>query len=131
MPAVYSQTREAWLAAHPLGYVEYKEALAPRGKYGAWLRGKPIVAEVDGNIFMHAGIPPGNAPAKIEDLNTQTRDEIQRLDQFLDRLIDLKLATREFTLQEILAGRVERDRAGQRASSPRRRRTARSPTAAG
>ena len=99
---VYAQTQEAWLATHPLGYVEYKEAFAPKGKYGPWLRGKPIVTVVDGNIFMHAGIPPANPPAKIDDLNDQTRDEIRRLDQFLDRLIDLKLATRDFSLQEIL-----------------------------
>lgn len=101
VPTAYEQTREAWLAAHPPGYVEYKAAMAPKGKYGAWLRGKPIVTVVDGNIFMHAGIPPDNAPAKIEDLNTQSRDEIRRLDQFLDRLINLKLATREFSLQEV------------------------------
>ena len=67
-PSTRKPARRGW----PLtlsGYVEYKEALAPRGKYGAWLRGKPIVTVVDGNIFMHAGIPPGNAPAKIDDLN--------------------------------------------------------------
>ena len=90
------------MTTHPPGYVEYKEALSPKGKYGQWLRGKPIVTVVDGNIFMHAGISPANPPAKIEDLNVQTKDEIRRLDQFLDRLIGLKLATREFTLQEIL-----------------------------
>ena len=45
VPAVYSQTREAWLTTHPPGYVEYREAFAPRGKYGAWLRDKPIVTE--------------------------------------------------------------------------------------
>jgi hypothetical protein len=102
VPSVYTQTREAWMTTHPPGFVEYKEALSPKGKYGQWLRGKPIVTMVDGNIFMHAGISPANPPAKIEDLNVQTRDEIRRLDQFVDRLIDLKLATREFTLQEIL-----------------------------
>jgi len=102
VPSVYTQTREAWLTTHPPGFVEYKEALSPKGKYGQWLRGKPIVTMVDGNIFMHAGIPPANPPAKIEDLNEQTKDEIRRLDQFLDRLINLKLATRDFTLQEIL-----------------------------
>ena len=69
VPAVYAQTREAWLTTHPPGYVEYKEALRPRGKYGAWLRGKPIVTVVAGNIFMHAGIAPANAPAKLDDLN--------------------------------------------------------------
>jgi len=28
VPAVYQQTRDAWLAAHPPGYVEYREAAA-------------------------------------------------------------------------------------------------------
>ena len=102
VPSVYAQTMEAWLTTHPLGYVEYKEALSPLGKYGAWLRGKPMVAEAGGSIFMHAGINPASAPAKIEDLNVQLRDEIKRLDQFVERLITAKLATREFSLQEIL-----------------------------
>jgi Calcineurin-like phosphoesterase len=102
VPAVYSQTREAWMASRPLGYVEYKDAFAPKGKYGSWLRGKPIVTVVNGNIFMHAGIPPENPPVKIDDLNNQTRDEIRKIDQFLDRLVGLKLATRDFSLQETL-----------------------------
>ena len=101
VPAVYSQTREAWLTTHPPGYVEYREAFAPRGKYGAWLRDKPIVTEVNGNIFMHAGISPEMAPEKIDELNVRVRDEIRRLDRFLDRLVDLKLATRTFGLMEI------------------------------
>src|SRR5688572_13159983 len=76
--------------------------MSPKGKYGQWLRGKLIVTVVDGNIFMHAGIAPATAPAKIDELNTQARNEIRRMDQFLERLIGLKLATREFSLQEIL-----------------------------
>jgi hypothetical protein len=102
VPTVYAQTKEQWLAAHPPGFVEYKEAMSPKGKYGAWLRNKPIVTEVDGTIFMHAGIAPENAPARLEDLNLQARDEIRRVDRFLQQLVDLKLATPAFTLQEIL-----------------------------
>ena len=102
VPGVYTQTKDAWLTTHPPGYVEYKEAFSPKGKYGQWLRGKPIVTEVAGNIFMHAGINPANPPLKLEDLNNQTRGEIRRLDQFLDRLINLKLATRDFSLTEIM-----------------------------
>src|SRR5688572_5385976 len=102
VPAVYQQTREAWLTTHPPGYVEYREAFAPRGKYGTWLRDKPIVTQVNGNIFMHAGISPVMAPEKIDELNIRVRDEIRRLDRFLDRLVDLKLATRTFGLMEIL-----------------------------
>jgi len=102
VPSVYAQTKEAWLTTHPAGYAEYKEALSPRGKYGAWLRSKPMVMVLNDNIFMHAGINPGNAPSKLDDLNAQVRDEIKRMDQFVDKLIELKLASREFTLQEIL-----------------------------
>ena len=102
VPEVYRQTREAWMTTHPPGYVEYREAFAPRGKYGAWLRDKPIVTEVNGNIFMHAGISPARAPEKLEDLNIRVRDEVRRLDRFLDRLVSGGIATRTFTLQEIL-----------------------------
>jgi hypothetical protein len=102
VPDVYAQTREAWLTTHPPGYAEYRDAFAPRGKYGAWLRDKPIVAEAGGSIFMHAGISPAAAPATLDEINVRVRDEIRRLDRFVDRLIGLKLATRTFTLQEIL-----------------------------
>jgi Calcineurin-like phosphoesterase len=102
VPAVYAQTREAWMTTHPPGYVEYREAFAPRGKYGTWLREKPIVTEVGGNIFMHAGISPATAPEKLEDLNLRVRDEVRRLDRFVDRLVSAGVATRTFNLQEIL-----------------------------
>ena len=64
VPSVYAQTKEAWLSTHPPGYVEYKEAFSPKGKYGQWLRDKPIVTEVAGNIFMHAGINPASPPGE-------------------------------------------------------------------
>ncbi|MFM8532300.1 MAG: metallophosphoesterase [Acidimicrobiia bacterium] len=102
VPTVYAQQKNAWLSAHPVGFVEYMEALSPRGKYGAWLREKPMVTELDGTIFMHAGIPPASAPAKIDDLNTQLRDESRRLDRFLQRLVERRLALPFFTLNEIL-----------------------------
>jgi hypothetical protein len=102
VPAVYQQTQQAWLAAHPPGYVEYREAFAPRGKYGAWLRAKPIVTEYGGSIFMHAGIAPDRAPARLDDLNNTVREEIRRLDRFVQRLVDAKLALPFFTLNEIL-----------------------------
>nr|MBA3269070.1 metallophosphoesterase [Acidobacteriota bacterium] len=56
--AVYQQTRDAWMASHPLGCLEYREALGARGQYGKWLRTKSIATTVDGTLFMHAGINP-------------------------------------------------------------------------
>ena len=37
-PPVYSQTREAFMAAHPPGCLEYREAMGPNGLYGKWIR---------------------------------------------------------------------------------------------
>jgi hypothetical protein len=102
VPAVYQQTRDAWLATHPPGYIEYREAVGPRGQYGAWLRGKPIVIEYAGSIFMHAGIAPSLAPTKLDDLNDRVRDEVRRIDRFAQLLVEAKLALPFFTLQEIL-----------------------------
>lgn len=102
VPNVYAQTREQWMDSHPPGYVEYRQAMSPRGKYGAWLRGKPIVTEVDGTIFMHAGIAPGAAPARLDDLNDQVRNEVRRMDRFVQQLVDLKLATPAFSLNEVV-----------------------------
>lgn len=102
VPAVYAQTREAWLATHPPGFVEYRDAMGPRGKYGAWLRDKPVLLQYGGSIFMHAGFSEATAPAKADEVNGRVRDEVRRMDQFVERLVDLKLALPFFTLQEVL-----------------------------
>lgn len=102
VPVVYGHTREAWLTTHPPGFVEYREAFSPRGKYGAWLREKDMVTRYGGSIFMHAGLAPGTAPAKLGELNDRVRSEVRRLDQFVDRLVEERLALPFFTLQEIL-----------------------------
>jgi len=102
VPDVYGQLEAAWLEAHPPGFIEYREAMAPKGKYGAWLRGKPMITSFGGSIFMHAGIPPATAPAKVDELNDKLKDEIRRMDRFVQRLVDRKLALPFFTLQEII-----------------------------
>ncbi|MDP3716821.1 MAG: metallophosphoesterase [Acidobacteriota bacterium] len=102
VPPVYGQTRDAWLTTHPPGYVEYREAFAPKGKYGRWLRDKDMVLRHEGSIFMHAGFDPDTAPPKFDDMNTLLRAEVRRLDRFRDLLVAQKLALPFFTLQEIL-----------------------------
>ena len=98
----YKLTKEQWLEAHPPGYIEYRDAMGPKGKYGQWLRGKPMVAVFSGAIYMHAGINPAMAPDKLDDLNDKLKDEVKRMDRFLQRLVDKKLALPYFTLQEVV-----------------------------
>jgi hypothetical protein len=102
VPGVYRQTRDEWMAAHPPGWLEYRDALGVRGKYGRWLRTKSIAASVDGTIFMHAGINP-DQPATVDAVNARARAEMARYDVYLQRLIDRKMALRSFTLPEVLA----------------------------
>lgn len=102
-PAVYAKTRDAWLAAHPPGCLEYRDAFAPNGTYGRWLRDKDIAAIVDGTLFMHAGLNPSRpAPASIREVNDRVRAEVRRLDAFRKRQADKRIATAAFDLQEYL-----------------------------
>jgi hypothetical protein len=107
VPPVYAKTREEWIAAHPPGCLEYREAFAPNGPYGRWLREKDIAAIVDGTLFMHAGLNPSRpAPASIAEVNDRVRAEVRRLDAFRKRLSDKRFATAAFDLQEYLDATV-------------------------
>ena len=97
------QTEEEWMAAHPLGFVEYLEAIGPEGRYGRWLRSKPVVARVGDAIFMHGGIDPDLAPPPLEDINEQAKSEIQTFDDFHRHLVDRKMILPFFTFEESLA----------------------------
>ena len=76
------------MAAHPIGFVEYMEALGPDGPYGRWLRSKSIVAVVANTIFLHGGLSPDHDPWSVEDMNEHARDEIGRFDRLRRELID-------------------------------------------
>lgn len=101
VPPALQKTRDQWMAEHPPGWLEYREALGPRGRYGRWLRGKPIAAVRENAIFMHAGISPDH-PASVEAVNTRAREEMARYESYLQRMVARKLALPSFTLPEVL-----------------------------
>ena len=70
------------------GEAAMREAFGPRGTYGRWLRSHSVVAEIEGSIFMHAGIDPSFSDASIGDINRRARREIAQWDEgvrFLER----------------------------------------------
>ena len=101
-PAAYTRTKETWLKAYSPGCIEYRLALGPRGPYGRWLRGRPIAVQVGDSVFMHAGPDPSSV-ASVAELNTKARQEIERFDRFLQRLVDARLARPWFRFEDILA----------------------------
>ncbi len=95
-------TKDEWMAAHPLGFVEYHEAVGPRGRYGRWIRTKPAVLQLGDKVFLHAGINPDRAPRRLEDINRQVLAEIRRFDEYRRRMVDQRLILPFFTSSEIL-----------------------------
>ena len=102
-PKVYSLTRDAFMAAHRPGCLEYFEAMSPNGLYGKWIRSKDIAVVVGDTLFMHAGLNPSRPPpASIDEVNERVRTEVRRLDSMRKRLADRKLGVSFFSLQEVI-----------------------------
>ena len=96
-------SRDQWMRAHPPGFVEYMEAMGPGGRYGRWLRDKPIATVVGDTLFLHGGLAPGLEAASVEVLNDTARDEIERFDRYRRHLVDAGLILPFSTFQEMFA----------------------------
>jgi hypothetical protein len=97
---VLAQTEAEWMAKHPLGFIEQREAYSPKGIYGKWLRQRPAVARIGNVIFLHGGISPDLSSTKIDDINARIRREIRQFDDARQALVDDKVLLPFFTLQE-------------------------------
>jgi hypothetical protein len=71
-PGCGSAEKEEWIDAHPLGLVEYIEALSPSGSYGEWLREFPVAVRIGDTMFLHGGLS-----SKLEDWEFSTLEEIE------------------------------------------------------
>jgi len=91
-----------WMAAHPLGYVEYREALSASAPYGKWLRSKPIIADIGDTIFMHGGINPEFTSESVDNINKRVRRELTEFDEGFRWLQQHDLAAPFSTLGEIV-----------------------------
>jgi len=101
LPQPMELTEAEWMARHPAGFVEQREAFGPKGEYGEWLRGHAALAEIGGIIFLHGGIHPDLAKTKLEAMNHRIHDEIKAFDALKQYLQNEKLILPFFTLQEI------------------------------
>ena len=92
-----------WMQAHPPGFLEYREALDPEGKYGRWLRNRPAVVQIADTLFLHGGIHPNLSSLKVEEINQRIKREIQTLDRSTRYMVQEQLILPFFTLEEISA----------------------------
>ena len=96
-------TEAEWMARHPLGFIEQREAFSPKGEYGKWLREHIFVAKVGGVIFLHGGISPGIPHLTPDAINSHLRDEIKTFDAIKQYLVDENVILPFFTFQEMAA----------------------------
>jgi len=101
LPQPMELTETEWMARHPAGFIEQREAFGPKGEYGEWLRGHAAVAEIDGIIFLHGGIHPDLAKTKLDAINNRIHDEIKAFDASKQYLQNENLILPFFNLQEI------------------------------
>jgi hypothetical protein len=101
LPQPMELTEAEWMARHPAGFIEQREAYGPKGEYGAWLRGHAAVAEIEGIIFLHGGIHPGLAKTNLDAMNNRIQQEIKAFDGSKQYLQNEKLILPFFNLQEI------------------------------
>lgn len=86
----------------PLGWLEYVETLGPDGELGKWLRRLPVVAEIDGWLFLHGGLSEAYAQKTVEQLNDEVREDLARFDRLRRGLLYRDLITESSRLREIM-----------------------------
>ncbi|MDX2437606.1 MAG: metallophosphoesterase [Acidobacteriota bacterium] len=82
------EIKQQWMTAHPLGRVEYTEAIGPDGVYGKWLRTLPIAVVIDDVLFIHGGIGPALAGVTVDEINQRAAEEMAVYDSAREYLVN-------------------------------------------
>jgi hypothetical protein len=79
-------SQQKWIAEHPLGFFEHRDAYSPRGTYGRWLRKHDAVVQLGEVLFMHGGLDPKLHFRNIQELNDRIRSELATYDSLWQSL---------------------------------------------
>jgi len=60
----------------PPGFFGHRQAFSRDGKYGRWLLEKPLMVVLNGNAFVHGGLPPLVAELGLDVLNDNLRLQV-------------------------------------------------------
>jgi hypothetical protein len=92
-----------WLAIHPVGWVEYVEAMGAEGEYGKWLRTLPVAARYGEVVFIHAGIGPEMKDMDVEAMNQRAAKEIAEFDKDRTLMVAKKLCLPTSSAREMVS----------------------------
>ncbi len=86
-PTLGAAEEQAWMDAHPPGYLEYLDAMGPRGEIGRWLRTLRGTVKVGDGVFLHGGITPAMTTMTESQVNQRLWDEVSHFDGCREELI--------------------------------------------
>jgi calcineurin-like phosphoesterase family protein len=95
-------SQEKWMAAHPPGFFEERDAMGPKGDYGRWLRSHDAVTQVGEILFMHGGLDPSMHFKNIQELNQDIRKQLALYDSLWESLSKQHIIWRYMTFGEAL-----------------------------
>jgi hypothetical protein len=85
---------------HPPGFIEYREAFGPAGKYGRWIRAHHTLVRIDDGLFVHGGLNPTLEFGSVRELDNRVSAELEAFDSIWRTLVDSKVVWRYMTLAE-------------------------------
>ncbi len=109
--------RQKWMADHPLGFFEHRDAYGPQGLYGRWLRKHDAVAQLGDVLFMHGGLDPKLHFRNRQELNDRIRAELASYDSIWHSLSDKRIIWRYMRQEEAFREVQEELRAAQSGGS--------------
>jgi len=80
--------RLEWEQRVPLGWVEHRLAWAMNGEYGKWVKGNPMVIQVNDTLFLHGGISSKYCKFSLESMTRQAIAAMENYDPAVTTIID-------------------------------------------
>jgi hypothetical protein len=102
VPPAQPLSSEKWMADHPLGFFERRDAFGPLGVYGRWLRQHSVAYQSDGVVFVHGGLSPNATFDSIDALNAQMRGALEAFDKGWHSLVNAGIIWHYMTLDEAI-----------------------------
>jgi calcineurin-like phosphoesterase family protein len=96
------ERREKWMAEHPPGFFERRDAFGPEGVYGRWFRQHDAVLQLGNGVFVHGGLSPGLRFRNIEELNRLVRADVATFDSLWQLLCARKVIWRYMRMEEAI-----------------------------
>lgn len=71
---------------YPPGYFALHDAYAPSGRYGKWLRQRPVVHLEQGTLFVHGGLSEHYGQTPLKQINEKAREELAQYQEAVGML---------------------------------------------